>query len=63
MVIQRLACQLFLATSICVVAIGENPGWRDGVNQKIPKPKNTILSRPRVFTVAVQAMDGNNAKG
>jgi len=60
MVVHGLTCQLLLAASICVVAIGENPCWRNLVNQEITKPKNIVLRCPRVFTVAVQAMDCNN---
>ena len=63
MVIQRLTCQLILATSVCVVTICENPGWRNLVNQEIAKPKNTVLGRPRIFTVAIQAMGSNNTMG
>jgi len=60
MVVHGLTCQLFHVTSICIVAIGENPRWRNLVNQEIAKPKNAVLGCPRLFTMAVQAMDCDN---
>jgi hypothetical protein len=60
MIVQRLTGQLFLTTNICIISISKNPGSRNLANQKIPKPKDTVLGCPRGFTVAVQAMDSNN---
>ena len=61
MVVYRLICKLFLATSICIVAISQDPGSRALFGQKVLEPKNAVLSRPRFFTVAIQAMDGDDA--
>ena len=61
MIVYELCTCRELAVGVGVVTPRQNSGARNFVWQKIPQPEHIVVCRPSVFSMAIQAVDGDDA--
>jgi hypothetical protein len=49
--------------NVCIVTPAQDAGVRGVIWKEIAEPVHAIRGRPRLITVSIQAMDGDNAEG
>jgi hypothetical protein len=62
-VIEVLAADAGVAMGVCIVISAQDAGVRDVIWKEIAEPVHIIRGRPRLVTVSIQAVDGDNAEG
>jgi hypothetical protein len=60
-IVEILTADTRPSVRVGIVAPAENAGAGDILGQEVAEPVDTVAGRPRLFAVAVEAMDGDDA--